>query len=123
MSFVAQNPARYVGATVDDGQCVAYVQKVTDAPETKYWTRGSIVSGSSHPYGTAIATFDENGTYANNTDGSSHAAIYLAQNTDGISVLDQWVNHPVAPRTIRFKQGEGLPCDDGDAYYVIETAA
>jgi hypothetical protein len=29
------------------------------------------------------------------------------------------VGHPVAPRLIRFKNGDGLPVDDGDQFYVI----
>ena len=53
------------------------------------------------PAGTAVATFNAAGRYANATDGSSHAAIFLAAGEDGMTVYDQWVDHPVAQRFIR----------------------
>ncbi|HXC89147.1 MAG TPA: BPSL0067 family protein [Stellaceae bacterium] len=60
------------------------------------------------------------GAYGN-TPGRSHAAVFHQQNPSGLLVWDQWVHHPVAPRLIRFKGGEGLPVDDGDQFYVIEA--
>ncbi len=74
------------------------------------------------PKGTAIATFDTDGTYGNHTDGRSHAAICHEELPEGLLVWDQWFKHPVAPRLIRFKNGSGLACDDGDQFYVIEQA-
>jgi hypothetical protein len=73
--------------------------------------------------GTAIATFDPNGTYGNHTDGRSHAAILMASDPKlGLHVWDQWVGHPVSMRWIRFQNGApGVhPVNDGDAFYVIE---
>ena len=40
--------------------------------------------------GTAIAVFDSNGRHGNHTDETSHAAIYLRQDAEGIYVIDQW---------------------------------
>jgi hypothetical protein len=72
------------------------------------------------PQSVAIATFDPNGRYGNHTDGRSHAAILIATQSDGLRAIDQWVGQPVHNRLIRFKDGEGDPVNDGDAYYVIE---
>ena len=77
--------------------------------------------------GTAIATFDDDGSYGNHTDGRSHAAIYMGQTAAGIQVIDQWVHtkagvrsvHVAQERTIRFK-GAGRKDDDGDAFYVVQ---
>jgi hypothetical protein len=56
---------------------------------TATWTQGSAVHGNtSLQPGTVIATIASNGTYTNSTDGSSHAAIYLGQNAQGIQVED-----------------------------------
>ena len=121
MAYVASTPEVYLGTVVGSGQCVDYVRFATLAPHTSEWKRGVSVRSRSHKYGTAIATFDANGVYANATDGSSHASIFVGHAEDGLVVLDQWTNQPVHERTIRFKGGEGMPCDDGDAYHVIES--
>ncbi len=73
------------------------------------------------PKGTAIATFDSHGKYANSLDGTSHAAIYVSQDGTGITVWDQWSGQPVHQRVIRFRGGApGVkPVNDGDAFYVI----
>jgi hypothetical protein len=67
--------------------------------------------------------FDADGRYGNHTDGSSHAAIYLAQDVSGLQVLDQWKGSTVQPvheRSIRFKNGVGAKVNDGDQFYVVE---
>lgn len=105
------------------GQCVAFVQKCSGAPLTAHWTRGAQVKGNPNIVaGTAIATFDAAGKYTNSTDGTSHGAIYMGQNTVGLQVWDQWLGQPVHQRTIRFQGGApGVhPVNDGDAFYVIE---
>ena len=112
-----------MGEVVGDGHCVAYVRELTGLPPTSSWCRGARVCGSTIATGTAIATFDPDGTYGNHTDGRSHAAIVIGVHTGGITVVDQWVNHPVARRTIRWRKGNGLPVNDGNAYYMIEVAA
>ena len=119
--YVAANPEAFLHQSVPNGQCVAYVQKAANAPLTSNWRRGAQVKGNAAVRrGTAIATFDPDVTYGNHTDGRSHAAIYLAQDATGLTVLDQWVvEHvrPVQQRVIGF--GGPRPVDDGDAFFVI----
>jgi len=82
--------------------------------------------------GTAIATFNKNGDYTNDTNGKSHAAIYLGQNAVGIQVLDQWITKKHLPngtvethiqevhkRTISFGPAP-KNVNDARKYYVIE---
>jgi hypothetical protein len=120
MRWIATNPESYDGQVVGSGQCVAYVERACGAPHTSQWKRGDLVKGSNVAQGFAIATFEPDGAYGN-TPGRSHAAVFHQQNPSGLLVWDQWVHHPVAPRLIRFKGGEGLPVDDGDQFYVIEA--
>lgn len=121
---IAANPHRHKGRFVDNGHCVRFVQVATPSlGHTSTWRRGIKVRGNEVAVGTIIATFDANGRYENDTTGRSHAAIYLAQNETGLTVLDQWVGRAVGERVIRFKGGAGLPVDDGDAYHVVLTGA
>jgi hypothetical protein len=122
MSWVASNPEAYKGQAVGNGQCVAFVETAAQTPRTADWKRGVLVRGNDVPRGTAIATFDDDGTYGNHTDGTSHAAILVAEQDDGLLVWDQWKNHPVSQRTIHFRNGAGDPVNDGDQFYVIEQA-
>lgn len=122
MSWIANDPEQYEGEVVGSGQCVAFVQDAANAPLTREWTRGRKVKGANPTRGTAIATFDADGTYGNHTDGTSHAAIFLEEQAAGLLVWDQWSGHPVAQRVIRFKNGAGDPVNDGDQFYVIEQA-
>jgi len=121
MPYIAPDPGSYAGQTVGNGQCVAFVKAAADAPATAAWKRGIQVKGGNPQSGTAIATFDANGTYGNHTDGTSHGAIYIGQNAVGIQVWDQWLGQPVHQRTIRFQGGApgAKPVNDGDAFYVI----
>ena len=71
--------------------------------------------------GTAIATFEADGTYTNQS--GNHAAIYLGQEDRGIWVYDQWRGHPVDKRLIRFAGGRGSrgsKSNDGRRFAVIE---
>jgi hypothetical protein len=122
MSWIAQMPSNFVGHEVGSGQCVAYVQRASGAPQTALWKRGNRVKGGQVPQGTAIATFDPNGTYGNHTDGRSHAAIFHEELPEGLLVWDQWLHHPVAPRVIHFRNGEGPAVNDGDQFCVIEVS-
>ena len=126
MTCRADFPSRYYGVSVGSGQCVAFVQRCTDAPLTKLWKRGQQVKGADIPVGTAIATFDPDGTYGNHEDGTSHAAIYVAQDDHGIVVWDQWAGQPVHLRMIRFAgvDAPGVhPANNGDYFYIVETEA
>ena len=122
MSWIAQAPSSFVGEAVGNEQCVAYVQVASGAPNTSRWKRGNLVKGGAVPQGTAIATFDPDGTYGNHVDGRSHAAVLHEELPEGLLVWDQWLHHPVAPRAIRFRGGTGAAVNDGDQFYVIEEA-
>lgn len=131
MPFVAKNPNSYVGISVGSGQCVAFVQAAAIAGHTSGWRAGDIVKGRNLIAGTAIATFDVDGKYCNDQHGKSHAAIYLEQSSDGIVVLDQWIEtiknpdgtktrnvHPVSKRTLKFRDAKKM-VNDGRSYCVI----
>lgn len=116
--YLAADPAAFFGEVVGDGQCVAFVKAASGAPQTKAWRRGSLVKGDTGlAKGTAIATFDDDGTYGSRTDGTCHAAIYLGQTKDGAQVLDQFVGQAVHFRTLRF--GGTPKVNDGNAFHVI----
>jgi hypothetical protein len=121
MSWKAANPHDFIGRVVATGHCVRLVQEACGAPHTSRWRPGRRVRGGDVEHGTAIATFG-GGRYQNKTDGSSHAAIFIAEEAHGLSVIDQWRGHPTAHRVIRFKGGEGTANNDGDRFFTIEEA-
>lgn len=119
MSYVSTTYRSYLGQSVGDGECVAYVKAAAGAPATSAWRRGARVRDADDlAAGTAIATFSSDGHYEN-VSGRSHAAIFVALEDDGIRVCDQWRNHPVAERVIRFDNADGGASNDGDAFYVV----
>lgn len=120
-SWQASDPGRWDGQVVASGACVSYVEVAANCPNTAHWRRGSLVRGRDVPPGTVIATFGPNGRYENRSDGGSHAAILLTELEHGLVVWDQWVRHPVAVRTIRFRGGQGVAGFDGDRFCVVET--
>ena len=120
---VATGYEQYLGQSVGSGQCVALVQQADSSVGlTATWTQGAQVVGNTDlAPGTAIATFDGSGRYANATDGSSHAAIYLGQDAAGsIQVQDQWLGHPASVRTIRASGNN--QANSASAFYVIGHA-
>lgn len=121
---VAQGWDGFAGQSVGSGQCVALVQAADPGVGLTWtWAQGAQVQGNSSLVpGTVIATFDGNGRYANATDGSSHAAIYLGQNAQGIQVLDQWADHPAAYRTIPWTNPSGRAANTGSAFNVVTHA-
>jgi len=122
MIALAREPHRHKGSSVGNGHCVAFVVDVTDLGPSTTWRAGELVRGSGAAAGTAIATFDPNGRYGSHPDGRSHCAILLAENSDGLLVLDQWRGQEVHERVIRFRAGRGDPANDGDRFRIIETA-
>ena len=114
---------RYIGHPVGSGQCVALVHTLSPGiGRTAGWAPGARVKGNlSLQPGTAIATFDKSGRYANATDGSSHAAIYLGQNEQGVQVLDQWAGNPAAVRTIAWTNPNGAAANTGSALRVVRA--
>ena len=128
MPYVASKPESYLGTSVGSGQCVPLVEAATGAPRDNTWSRGELVKGATDiKPGTAIATFDDDGTYGNHSNGTSHAAIYMSQTPNGLEVIDQWVSNDHGKkkvqmahrRLIRFKGGVARKSDDGDAFYVV----
>jgi hypothetical protein len=109
------NSDGFVGRT---HQCVSLVQ-ATGLPNTAQWVKGS-TDPTTWAVGQPIAVFDNNGRYANHTNGSSHAAIFvgIAQNPPtqharyqgkpDIVVVDQWVGQPAHVRTIYADPARGI---------------
>jgi hypothetical protein len=118
--IVADDPHACVGEVVGNGHCMRHVQITAGVPHSSQLRAGVLARGANLPPGTIIATFHD-GRYANQTDGTSHIAILLDQDEEGLHVVDQWVGKPVSERVIRFKGGEGSPVNDGDCYHVVET--
>ena len=120
--WIAANPRLHEGKVLNTGHCMRHVQLVADVPHSSKLRRGQrVVDMPDPPRGLVIATFDEAGRYANKTDGSSHIAILLAQQPDGLMVMDQWVGHPVSMRLIRRNNGQGSAVNDADRFYVAES--
>ena len=80
------------------------------------------------PAGTVIALFDPEGHYGNHTDGTSHAAIYMGQDSTGLRVIDQWIERRDGKvvriqspqmRVIRFEHIKSQPVDQGERYRVV----
>jgi hypothetical protein len=107
---------------VGTGHCVPLVQSTGLVPHTSAWKRGELVKGNVNlPAGTVIDTFSEEGKYLNSVSGKSHAAVYVRQDAQGITVWDQWLGQAVHTRTITFQPGKiAKLVNDGDEYYVVE---
>lgn len=117
-SSLAAGYQQYAGQSVGSGQCVALVQATSDVGLTRTWTQGASVLGNTDlAVGTPIATFDASGKYANATDGSSHAAIYLGQDANGIRVMDQWLGHAASERVI--STSGASQANNANAFHVI----
>ncbi len=116
--------AGFIGQTTGDGQCVALVKAIHPGLGfTTTWQRGPAVQGNmALQPGTVIATFAADGRYTSATDGSSHTAIYLGQNTTGVEVLDQWRGQPAAVRTIPWTSPGGSAADNGRRYFVVDAS-
>ena len=122
--FRANDYKQYVGRSSGSGQCVALVQAALPGTgSTRGWTCGDPVRGNPGlQAGTAIATFGSSGRYANATDGSSHAAVYLGQNEQGIQVLDQWSGSPAAMRTIPWTNPGGVAANTGSLFHIVRSS-
>jgi hypothetical protein len=121
--YVASRPEAFEDRVVGSGHCVDFVKAVAGAPRTDAWQEGAEVYGNPHVApGTAIATFDSDGSYT--SESGNHAAIYLYQDGRGIWVYDQWQGQPVHKRLIRFESGSGSEwgskSNDGTRFAVIE---
>lgn len=122
MPVVASRYDHMRGQTHGTGHCVSLVCELAGLPQTSMWRRGDPVLGGNFAEGTVIATFDRSGRYANATDGSSHAAILIAEVPGGLNVFDQWVGKVAGERIIRNKRGAGPSANDASRYYTVEIA-
>ncbi|GAC1342954.1 MAG: hypothetical protein NVSMB18_17900 [Acetobacteraceae bacterium] len=115
--------SKYLGRSTGTGQCVALVQSAQPSlGRTRTWSCGDKVQGNTTlAPGTPIATFDRSQRYANATDGSSHAAIYLGQDAHGLQVMDQWAGSKASIRTILWNNPSGVAANTGAAFHVIKT--
>lgn len=125
MSYVYTDVVDLIGLPIVDdgrgnhrGECVSLVKKYGRLPNTPEWTMGASVRGNLKiKPGTVIATFFDGKTY------KGHAAFYLCQDSDGITVVDQYQGlQKVQKRKIRFKgkreDKDGV--NDGDSYSIVE---
>ena len=115
MPHVARNYSQYI-VTVVGSTAIAsmhLVQICSTVGHTSNWRRGDLVRGGRHLAACIIATFNDAGQYANATDGSSHAAILLGEEVNGLLVQEQYVGQPTHHRLISFRNGEGDACNDG----------
>lgn len=112
-----------LGRSVGSGQCVALVRAALPAlgPSSTWAAGGPVQGNTALQPGTPIATFDPSNRYANATDGSSHAAIYLGQDAHGLHVLDQWAGSSAAVRTIPWTNPGGAPANTGAAFRVVQS--
>lgn len=121
--YLAARPEAFEGRVVGAGHCVDFVKAAAGVPRTVAWQEGAKIHGNPHiARGTAIATFESDGNYTN--ESGNHAAIYLYQDDRGIWVYDQWRGQPVHKRLIRFEGGSGAKfsskSNDGRRFAVIE---
>ena len=94
MSYVAAAPRSWVGKSVGDGQCVAYVR--TNAYAASTWKQGAQVKGQTDLIaGIVIATFDS-------------------------KWITQGKPQPVRERRIRFNNSTAKRINNGDEYDVVE---
>ena len=118
----AMDFSAYLGRSVGSGQCVALVRAALPAVgPSSTWTAGAPVQGNTglQP-GTPIATFTSASRYANATDGSSHAALYLGQDAKGVQVLDQWLGSAASVRTIPWSNPGAAAANTGAAFRVVK---
>jgi len=121
--YIAARPEAFEGRVIGAGYCVDFVKAAAGVPLTAAWQEGAEVRGNSNiARGTAIATFESDGSYT--SESGNHAAIYLYQDDRGIWVYDQWRGQPVHKRLIRFEGGTGgkwgSKSNDGRRFAVIE---
>jgi hypothetical protein len=103
-------------------ECVALIQKVTNAPNTSQWKKGKKVMDAKKgdiTAGTVIATFDDEGKYP--LSANRHAAIYVDHDEGGIGVYDQWNAQKMSKwRKIRNKKLVYRDVNDAHWYWVVD---
>ena len=122
MSYVYPNPSSLEGKPKVDGcQCVALVRHYAKAPATSLWREGEAVLGNKNIVpGTAIATFIKGRWPA--MDHGNHAALYVGQTSDTITIIDQYCNN--GRSTITRRRLKVMPKNpDGTYHRASDNAA
>ncbi|MBS1796053.1 MAG: BPSL0067 family protein [Acidobacteria bacterium] len=110
-------------------ECVVFVQQAPlvgggSVPGTSLWKKGKYVKDAKAgeiAKGTVIATFDDNGNYPAD---QRHAAVYISQDDNGITVYDQWNSQKkVLQRVLRYTESTTRSVNNGNFFWVVETAA
>ena len=103
-------------------QCVGLVKYYSRSGPAFGWSKGAdVMTSPLLAKGTAIATFNAKGKYANAAAGN-HACFFLRFVAGGIEVLEQHVRpNPdmIQKRVILQHGGKGSASNDADAYSVI----
>ena len=125
MPHVARNYSQYLGTVVGSGHCVDLVQICSTVGHTcRTGAAVTCVRGDVHLRRRASSRRSTYaGQYANATDGSSHAAILLGEEVNGLLVQEQYVGQPTHHRLISFRNGEGDACNDGDRVTTVQRLA
>jgi len=110
-------------------ECVVFIQQAPllgggSVPGTTDWRKGKYVKGltaAEIAKGTVIATFDETDRYPST---ARHAAVYISQDANGITVYDQWNSQKmVKQRVIRFTESDTRSVNNGNFFWIVETEA
>jgi hypothetical protein len=119
--FLCPDPDKFADGEYhgESHECVGLVKLAAHAPQTAKWSPGAVVKEHAPTFGTAIATFDATGKYAN-IPGQSHAALFLGMDAKGIDVVDQFRGKPGGKRKIFFNPAADRPVNDANNYRVIE---
>jgi hypothetical protein len=115
MSYIYEDVDDLEGtAKVGTKQCVALLQHYSSLPHTSLWKEGKTVLGDfTISKGTAIATF-VGGKYESLSTGN-HAAYFISQDANGITIMDQWSSDTTKPKvSSRYLRKKGKT--DGGAY-------
>lgn len=108
---------------VSTGECAALVQHYSRVGRAEHWRKGADVKGNTTiRRGTAIATFVD-GVYPNDAHGN-HAAFYVSQDNDGVTVVEQW-NSLTKPQSRHIPWNDATKTtnrsNSGAAFSIIEV--
>jgi hypothetical protein len=127
-AIVQSSDGQYLGP---NSNCASLTRSLTpDLPPASQWQRGELVQGNSDiPVGTAIATFNYHGQPGTNGYGSannpgglsgmSHTGIYLGQDNEGITILNQWSGQSPTISRIPWSAWGNNTSEGGSRYYTI----
>lgn len=126
MPYIYSNVEALEGTSkIGSGACPLLVQHYAHAPQVSRWKEGArVIGNTSLAKGTAIATF-VNGTYPSQPH-NNHAAIYISQDANGITVMDQWTTKAEVSSRYIIRKGKSPsggyidPSNNADAFSAIK---